>query len=168
MPRSARRSARETSESDPNEGFRTVCKCGAPDHPRKSDRCARGHLIPGNTTSLVVGHKTKEFWKLRAPERGRLQRALVEDAGFAFDDAPVALQLAADALAQATLIRDAAFEKLAESYGPLSASGKTRQVYSVWCNAFDRADRATRLLGLRRKAKAVPSLAEVLAEKDKR
>ena len=140
-----------------------VCKCGALDlHPRDPERCARGHVVIGNTKTVVVGATSAAFWRAQAETRCEIAAAVIADAGYGLDGAPRALTLAADGIAQATLVRDAAFTRLVESAGPLTSAGRTRRAFAVWLAATDRLERHLRLIGLRRTPRPTPSLTEYL------
>jgi len=111
----------------------------------------------------VVGHRSAEFWSEHEAQRRSLQRAIVTDAGHTLEDAPKTLQIAADGLSQAVLVRDSAYARMVESGGPLTSKGRTRRAFSVWCAALDRVERHVRVLGLRRVPKPVKTLEEVMA-----
>jgi hypothetical protein len=89
-----------------------------------------------------------------------LRQAIVEDAGHTADDAPRALLVAADGLAQAVLVRDSAFARVVQQGGPLTSTGRTRRAFQVWTAALDRVERHLRLVGLSR----VPAPAETFAQ----
>ncbi|HEX2253147.1 MAG TPA: hypothetical protein VHQ65_07765 [Thermoanaerobaculia bacterium] len=148
----------------PDSAPETVrCRCGAVRHAENPDRCASGHALPGNGLAVVAGHRSVEFWQAHEAERRELQRLVVEDAGHTLHDAPRALLVAADGLAQAVLIRDSAFARVVDSGGPLTSSGRTRRAFTVWSSAVDRVERHLRLLGLKREPKPGPSLANYMA-----
>ena len=139
-----------------------VCRCGLGPSSKHPDRCAAGHVLRGNEVALVVGHRSPAFWREHAEARRELREAVVADAGHVTDDAPRALLLAADSIAQATLIRDSAFLRLVEAGGPLTSHGRTRRAFVVWCAAVDRVERHLRLIGLRREPPTSRTLAEVM------
>src|SRR5262245_54326122 len=84
-----------------------------------------GRFTTGNSFALVVGHRSAAFWSAREEARQTLVESLIADAGHDVADAPKALHVAADGLAQAVLLRDSAFARLVESGGPLTATGRT-------------------------------------------
>src|SRR4030095_11584036 len=76
-----------------------------------TDRGADGRFTPGNRAPLVVGHRSMSFWSAHEEARQALVAAVVSDAGHGLEDAPKALAVAADGLAQAVLLRDSAFAR---------------------------------------------------------
>jgi hypothetical protein len=139
------------------------CRCGAEPRPDDQDRCMRGHMLPGNKGGLIVGHRSMAFWKAHEDVRREIRAAVVQDAGSTPEDAPVALQLAADGIAQAALVRDAAYLRLVEDGGPLTSAGRTRRAFEVWLRAMDRLERHLRMVGLRREPAPVGTIAEYIA-----
>ena len=119
-------------------------------------------MVRGNGLAVVTGSRSVAFWQEHEQARRELQDALIVDAGHQPDDAPRALVIAADGLAQAMLIRDSAFARVVEAGGPLTSAGRTRRAFAVWTAALDRTERHLRLVGLERKAQALPTLAEYL------
>lgn len=112
-------------------------------------------MIGGNTLSTVIGHTSASFWSARQPLLLEVMGAVLRDAGYANpDEAPRALVLAAESIAQAALVRDAAFLRLSESGGPLSAAGRVRRAYRVWESACDRLRGHLAMVGLRREPRA--------------
>ena len=109
----------------------------------------------GNRAALVVGASSAAFWAGLADAQRDIVRAVIADAGHAAADAPRALRLAADGIAQAALLRDAAFQRVVESGGPMTSSGRTRRAFIVWQVADKAVERGLRLVGLRRVPRAV-------------
>ena len=142
-----------------------ACRCGAGRHQERDDRCAAGHPwrgLPG--PALVVGKGSRLFWQAHENERREVRRSVIADAGHTEADAHGALVIAAESIAQATLVRDAAYIRLVEAGGPLAASGRVRRAFIVWSSAVDRLERHLRLVGLRRVPKPAPSsFAEAVA-----
>jgi hypothetical protein len=136
-----------------------------------SDRDAKtGRFTRGNRSALVVGARSRAFWEVHESARREIVEAVISDAGHDLDDAPKALQIAAEGIAQATLVRDSAFLLVVESGGPMTTSGRTRRSFNAWLAALDRLERHLRLVGLRREPKRrTNSLAELLrpAETDR-
>jgi hypothetical protein len=122
-----------------------------------------GQFVTGNRAALVVGARSLGFWRAADDARREIREAILTDAGFTPSDAPRALLIAADGVAQAALLRDASFARVVESGGPLTTTGRTRRAFAVWQAAADRAERYMRLIGLKRQPKPAPSLAELLA-----
>ena len=166
----ARPSARLTGESAPSGGDggeTAVCRCGAGPHAELEDRCAAGHVLRENRLAVVTGHLSARFWRDHVQARREIVESLIVDAGHDPDNAPRALLVAVDGLAQSMLIRDSAFERVVEAGGPLTSSGRTRRAFNVWCAALDRTERHLRLIGLKREPKPGPSLDEYLALRDR-
>jgi hypothetical protein len=141
-----------------------VCKCGAAAHPFDARRCANGHqrLGAAGLPAIVDAH-TKTFWAAQADARREIAGAVIADAGHTEVDAPAVLRMAADSISQAVLIQTSAFQRLVESGGPLTASGRTRRAFTVWLTATDRLEKHLRLVGLRRAPKPSMSLQDYLA-----
>jgi hypothetical protein len=125
---------------------------GGPGADPDRDRTT-GRFLPGNRASLLIGAKSARFWNAASEARRELRESVIADAGHSLDDAPKALQIASDGLAQATLVRDSAFARLVESGGPFTVHGRARQVFTAWLSACERVDRSLRLLGLKRTPK---------------
>jgi hypothetical protein len=140
--------------------------CGAAPAVGHADRCANGHLLPGNSRALLVGATSVAFWREHAAARREIAAALASDLGHSVDDAPRALLTVLDSIAQAQLVRDAAYVRLVELGGPLSSAGKVRRAFEVWLAAVDRLERHLRLVGLERRAKPVPTLEQLLRERE--
>jgi hypothetical protein len=132
-----------------------VCQCGSGPHPELEGRCAAGHVTRGNGLALVVGQHSAAFWAAEADARREIRQDVIADQGHTEADAPRPLAITAETIAQATLIRDSAYLRMAESGGPLSASGRTRRSFKVWCEASDRLQSHLRLVGLRRMSRPI-------------
>lgn len=117
-----------------------------------------GRFARGNQANVLVGVHSAAFWAAAEGARRDIAIAVIQDAGFAADDAPKALQVAADGLAQATLIRDAAFLRVLENGGPLSNSDRARRSFTVWESACATTERHLRLVGLKRAAKPTDTI----------
>jgi hypothetical protein len=116
-----------------------------------SDRDARtGRFVTANRAALVAGQHSAAFWQVHIDARRAIVEGVLSDAGHTPDDAPRALQLAADGIAQAALMRDSAFSRVVQSGGPLTSAGRTRRAFGVWLVASDRLEKYLRLVGLRR------------------
>jgi hypothetical protein len=148
-------------------GSQDIESCGAhsPTQPSGANgRGANGRFLPGNTSALVVGNHGVRFWQAADAERQRLRAGVLADRGFTRDsDAPIALAALADGLAQALLVRDAAFARLVESQGPLTSSGRPRRAYAVWLTACEKAQRHASAIGLERVERRV-DLARAIQE----
>ncbi len=141
-----------------------VCACGAPPHASLADRCAGGHLAAGNSlarrTSLYAASGTPETEAIEASAR-----AMVEQS---FADAGGATELIARVRADHEYrgVIDVQIKKLARAlsvYGEFDKRGRLRK---GWIELLDRlvntAVSIDKTLGLARKQKQVPSLAEYL------
>jgi hypothetical protein len=128
-----------------------------------SDRGAGGRFIAGNRAALVTGERSTQFWRAAEAARRESRDAIIRDAGHTSQDAPEALRVTAEGLAQAVLLRDSAFARVIESGGPLTSSGRTRRAFAVWTAAADRVERYARLVGVRRVPQQV-NVAERLAQ----
>ncbi|MCH7667135.1 MAG: hypothetical protein IH936_14550 [Acidobacteria bacterium] len=164
----ARPTARLTGESAPSGGDgggTAVCRCGAGSHAELEDRCAAGHVLRENRLAVVTGHRSVQFWRDHAQARREIVESVIADAGHGSDgSAPRALELAADGVAQAALVRDSAYHRMVEAGGPLTSSGRTRRAFEVWVRAMDRLERHLRMVGLRRQPRPVQSISEFVSE----
>jgi hypothetical protein len=131
---------------------------------RDADRdAATGRFTRGNRAALVVGNRSAQLWAAQAAARRNIVAEVLADKGHDVDSAPRTLRLAADALAQAVLIQQSAFEKLVETAGPLTSAGRTRRAFTVWQAATDRVEHHLRLIGLTRLSKPAANVAEAFA-----
>jgi hypothetical protein len=128
-------------------------------------RDGRGRFAVGAPgPRLIVGEHSAILWRETEDARRELSATVLRDKGYATAaNAPKALQIAVDGLAQAVIIRDSAFVRVVESGGPISASGRTRRAFVVWQVASDRVERLCRVIGLQRVPTPTASLAERLA-----
>lgn len=129
-----------------------------------TDRDQRGRFVHNNRAALVVGNRSAAFWRAADAAQHEIVSAIISDAGYSESDAPRALALAATSVAQSALIADSAFDRLVESGGALSSTGRARRSFLVWLSATDRKERNLRLVGLRRVPKAARSFAEFLSD----
>jgi hypothetical protein len=127
----------------------------------ETDRGPDGRFVANNRAALVVGQHSAAFWTAQAEARRQVRLAILADAGHTEADAPEALRLAANSIAQATLLQDSAFARLAECAGPLTSRGRARRAYTVWLTATDRLERYLRLVGLKRVPKYVDPMEAV-------
>jgi hypothetical protein len=137
--------------------------CGPVGQEADRDR-ASGRFVAGNRAALVVGASSSAFWAAHAAARREIWRDVIADFGYTETDAPRALQLAADGLAQASLLRESAFAKLVESGGPMTSAGRTRRAFVVWQVAADRVEHYLRLVGLQRRARPTLNVAAQFAQ----
>lgn len=129
----------------------------------ETDRAADGRFQRGNRAALIVGARSAAFWASQHDARQAFIAGILSDHGCAPDDAPAALMAAADGLAQAVLLRDSAFHRIAESGGPTSLRGRRRAALSVWLDASDRFEKLIRVLGVERRQKPAPSVRDYMA-----
>lgn len=140
------------------------CRCGASAHPEHADRCAAGHVIPGNLTATKSGAKSLAFWSAAAPAVHQLAAEVLADQGHAdVGSAPAVMRKAALALARAEVLAESCWWRVAESGGPLASSGKVRASFAAWQAADKRAESWARLLGVQRVPRAPESLETYLA-----
>src|SRR2546423_27493 len=90
-----------------------VCKCGAGPHRTDPQRCANGHTWLRNTLTVLAGEGSVAFWTAHETARRELREGIIADAGHTPADAPRTLGVAAETIAQATLIRDSAYLRMA-------------------------------------------------------
>lgn len=128
----------------------------------EADRDSHGRFTTGNRAAVVHGARSARFWNSASGALAALRRQVLSDLGHDANDAPAALSAAVDGLAQAVMLRDSAFARIAESGGPTTLRGRRRAAFRVWQEAADRVERHARLVGLRRQPKPLPSLQEAL------
>lgn len=136
------------------------CRCGAGPSQTRAGRCARGHVLRGNTLALVAGLESPRFWAEHEELRRSLVAGLVRDSGESEDNPPTALAIEADIIAKSVIVADSAYDRMLLEGGPLSQSGKARKAFTVWLAATDRLERHIRLVGLKRAPR--PTLAPAL------
>jgi hypothetical protein len=141
-----------------------VCKCGATSRNRTGERCANGHLLPENTASLLVGERSVQFWAAAEDAHREIVTQALADAGHTPACAPRTLTITAEGLAQATLLRDSAYDRLKRLGGPLSSSNdRARRAFTVWESAAASVERHVKLLGLKRRQKHVDPMVALRA-----
>ena len=123
-----------------------------------SDRGADGRFLRSNRAALIVGARSAAFWAAQDDARREIRRDVLNDKGYTEIDAPRALGIAADGIAQAVLLRDSAFLRMVESGGPLTHGDRARRSFGVWQSAGDRLERYLRLVGLDRAPKPTTPL----------
>ncbi len=133
------------------------CKCGAAQNPDRPDRCLKGHTWKGYAgPAVVTASRSIVFWEQQAAYRQQVADDVIADAGIRpGDPVPRALALAADGIAQASIIRDSAFARMVEEAGPLTLHGRQRRAFLVWTAATDRVEKYLRLVGLSRRSKDI-------------
>lgn len=131
--------------------------------PGADDRDSVGRFQKGNRVALTVGHRSLQLWQAQEDIRRGIEDAILSDSGHTRDDAPRTLLLAASGLAQAALIRDAAYQRIIEDGGPLTNKGRARRAFQVWLNTAERVHRGLTLIGLRRVPRHVDPLAALHA-----
>lgn len=115
---------------------------------QRKARDSRGRFRRGNLAAAVVGEHSQVFWnEQNATVDGEIER-IVRGLGHSATTAPETLLVAARGLAQAGIVRDAAFARMTELGGPLSAAGRPRRAFDVWLAASERVDRTLRVLGV--------------------
>lgn len=132
-----------------------VCSCGAGPHEELEDRCAGGHLIRGNMAAATAGHRSVRFWEAHEEDHRERVRAVLVARGEDPQDPDPGMLAAAQGFAQAVIVRDSAYLRMAQEGGPLSSSGKVRRVFVVWKEASDKVLYHLAKLGLQRRAREV-------------
>ena len=123
--------------SSPDAPETAPCKsCGSTLPPDAQKLCpvptCRAFRV-GNRVAAIVGNRGADFWREQAGQLERLRARFLADAGFASSDtAPLTLDIVAHSMAQAVVVREAAFSHMTAAGGPLSESGKPRRAYTVW------------------------------------
>jgi hypothetical protein len=120
----------------------------------------KGYASP----ALNTGERSDLFWQAMAEQQRAIVVQVIQDQGFAENDAPEALRRVADTLAEAVLLKASAFQRVAEAGGPLTASDRGRRAFDVWERCAGKVITATKQLGLKRVPKPAASLADVLAQ----
>ncbi|MCX6539599.1 MAG: hypothetical protein NT151_11810 [Acidobacteria bacterium] len=123
-----------------------------------------GQFLPGNTAAMVVGDRSAQFWRAQDATRREIVGAVIADSGHTPDDAPRALQIAAEGIAQAALVRDAAFDRMVESGGPLTSKDRGRRSLTVWLAASDRLLRHLQVVGLRRVPRSARGIVDAITQ----
>lgn len=114
------------------------CSCGRSRHATDPTRCAGGHPwrgLPG--PALIVGATSAHFWAAAEALVAERRRAYLHQCGYREADAPRDLADISTGLAQAVLMRDSAFARIADSGGPTTIQGRTRAAYPVWKDTGD-------------------------------
>ncbi len=117
-----------------------------------------GRFTPGNRAALVVGERSAAFWAAQESTRRDIVEAVLQDSGHTADDAPRALCIAAEGIAQAAIVRDSAFDRMVESGGPLTSKGRGRRCLTAWLAASDRLLRHLQAVGFKRVPRAIGTI----------
>jgi hypothetical protein len=107
---------------------------------------------------VVVGGRSLQFWRTVTEARQAIADAVIADQGHSRTDAPKALMLLADSVAQSALLQASAFDRLCEAGGPMTSPGPTPRACAAGATAPDRLKHHLRLVGLRRLMKPVDPL----------
>ena len=135
--------------------------------PPTPGRTSRGTFAPGNAHALRHGLYSRQMREALLPEQAEARAALAEQRKAIEDDLG-----GADALSALTrdlvgryvelrLVCEFLAHQLA-TVGPLTGKGRQRAALTAYLAVVDRLNRLAVSLGLERKAKRVPTLAEVL------
>ena len=127
-----------------------------PDHDPET-----GKFLPGNTAAGNTLERSEAFWEAVREAKAGLVKRLRSDLAIN-GDAAATLEGLIEAYSEARLVRSAMFHRMVELGGPITTKGKTRALFASYLQALDREVRLATTLGLERRAKAVPSLAEYL------
>ena len=124
---------------------------------------------PGNTKAWKDGSRSKRTLSLELPEQAEARAALGErvetiarDLGGRESLSQVAVGMV-ERHAKLELVADYLFSNI-QRLGPLTGKGHTRAALTNWLQVVDRLQRSAVTLGLERRSKRVPSLAEVMSE----
>lgn len=124
---------------------------------------------PGNTCAWKDGSRSKRTLSLELPEQAEARAALGErvetiarDLGGRESLSQVAVGMV-ERHAKLELVADYLFSNI-QRLGPLTGKGHTRAALTNWLQVVDRLQRSAVTLGLERRSKRVPSLAEVMSE----
>jgi hypothetical protein len=135
--------------------------------PAPSGRRANGTFAPGNAQALRHGLYSRQVREALLPEQAEARAAIAEQRRAIEEDLGGAESLSAitrdliGRYVELRLIADFLAHQLA-AVGPLTGKGRTRSALVAWLGVVDRQQKLAIALGLERKAKRVPSLAEVL------
>jgi hypothetical protein len=106
--------------------------------------------------------RSARFWAALEPLKRELLEQVRRDIG-GIDDAPQTLLAIQEAFVEASLFRRSMFLRLVDEGGAVTVKGKMRALYRGYLDALDRETKLAQVLGLERRKKRVPTVAEVLA-----
>ena len=124
-----------------------------------------GQFVAGNTAAGTTLARSEALWTALAPARDAIVVRVMTDRGDK-DDAVETIVGLCGAYAEARLLRESLFIRMAELGGPITPKGKARALYAAYLSALDREHRLAATLGLERQAKHV-DLARTFAEQDR-
>ena len=133
-------------------------------------RTSRGTFAPGNAHALRHGLYSRQMREALLPEQAEARAVLAEQRKAIEDDLGGNEALSAltrdliGRYVELRLVADFLGHQLA-TVGPLTGKGRQRAALTAYLAVIDRLNRLALSLGLERKAKRVPSLAEVLDER---
>lgn len=139
------------------------CSCGAPRHPKSTDRCAQGHVLPGNETALIHGARRER--PLVSPEAGELVEQWQHDLGGA-EHLTAGQRAVLRQVARAESIAAGAMDYL-ETSGESFTAKRPQAAIANLLSAAGTVFAGARLLGLERRQRRVPDLAEYLRDRSK-
>jgi len=105
--------------------------------------------------------RSANFWTALEPLKQELVERVRTDLAVDASSVETVLGLI-DGYVEARLFRSSMFLRLAEQGGPITNKGRTRALYTAYLAALDRETKLAQVLGLERRARKVPSLAEVM------
>ena len=160
--------ARDTETCTPNAV--PLSESERPDGRDVSGRFTAGNAIGhrfqlGNEHALVHGGRRLELGRetgLIAQRRFEVRDALLVDAGGA-DEVSTAKRAVVETLSEAIVLRETLWAHL-EAVGPLTKAGRRRAAVDLWLAASGRVERLAAAVGLERRAKAVQSATDIIAE----
>ena len=146
---------------DPAEAARVALE----EIQQRPDRDATtGRFVVGNQAAGSTLARSEALWSAVEPAKQALVERLKTD--LAVDGATAAtLEGLITAYSEARLLRHAMFTRLVELGGPITTKGKARALFSAYLSALDREVKLATTLGLERRSKPTPSLAQTLADR---
>ena len=121
-----------------------------------TQRFVAGTLAAGRTLE-----RSAQFWSAVEPAKRELVECVQRDQALDADAAET-LRGLVDAYAEVRLFRTTMFLRLVDQGGPITTKGKARALYRAYLDALDRETKLAQVLGLERRARKIPTLAEVM------
>jgi hypothetical protein len=141
----------------------TRCRrCGRADDGNVDRRCACGALLPGNAAAVTHGAYTN---RARVPDHlartaAELREAVLADLGGVDELSALEIEVI-HRLCDLAIVANRAIADMSTN-GIMTPAGKPRPAVAVLLQTTDRISRLAEQIGLKRRAKRVPSLQEYL------